>query len=233
VHPPWSAYIDPHQQAAIISRPAQPVRTGTAATAHRSTALSKRSSSTEGRFVVRPTAASIDVAAIFLGFPFGRNHEGWGAPRLAPLLLALPAHRIARRVLRLEPRLRRPAAIRRICSLRDDALQPHAADVIENGRPVARQMLVVPDCSLPKRGCHSQHPRSAQTSPSIAQKDPKCCQCLLTPLGALRRRRLVPDLRGHGVSYTPAPIKAASSKRPVHGRLAIRPVDGRFWLVPA
>jgi hypothetical protein len=25
----------------------------------------------------------------WLYFPFGRNHEGWGAPRLAPLLLAL------------------------------------------------------------------------------------------------------------------------------------------------
>ena len=60
---------------------------------------------------------------------------------LAPLLLALPAHRLARRVLRLEPRLRRPAAIGRIRPLRDDALQPHAADMIEHGRAVTRQML--------------------------------------------------------------------------------------------
>src|SRR5438046_2566761 len=30
------------------------------------------------------------------GFPFGQSHEGWGSPRLAPLLLALAAHRRAR-----------------------------------------------------------------------------------------------------------------------------------------
>ena len=52
------------------------------------------------------------------GFPFGQNHEGRGAPRLAPLLLALPAHRLARPVLRLVPRRRRPAAIGRIRPLR-------------------------------------------------------------------------------------------------------------------
>ena len=66
---------------------------------------------------------------------------GW----LAPLLLALPPHRLARRVLRLEPRLRRPAAIGRIRPLRHDALQPHAADVLEHGRAVTRQMLIEPD----------------------------------------------------------------------------------------
>ena len=61
------------------------------------------------------------------GFPFGQNHEGRGAPRLAPLLLALPAHRLARRVLRLEPHHRWPAAIGRIRPLRHDTLQPHPA----------------------------------------------------------------------------------------------------------
>ena len=47
----------------------------------------------------------------------------------------------ARRVLRLEPRLRRPAAVWRIRPLRDNALQPHAADVLEHGRAVTRQMF--------------------------------------------------------------------------------------------
>ena len=44
-----------------------------------------------------------------------------------------------------EPRLRRPAAIRRICSLRDDALQPHAADVPEHSRTVAGQVAAILD----------------------------------------------------------------------------------------
>src|SRR4029077_510740 len=66
---------------------------------------------------------------------------------LAPLLLALPAHRLARRVFRLEPRLRRPAAVWRIRPLRDDALQPHAADVMEDRRAVTSQMLNEPDGS--------------------------------------------------------------------------------------
>ena len=74
-------------------------------------------------------------------FPFWQHHEGRGASRLAPLLLALPAHRRARRVLRLEPRLRRPAAVRRVHPLRHDAFQPHAADMLEHGRAVARQMF--------------------------------------------------------------------------------------------
>jgi hypothetical protein len=47
----------------------------------------------------------------------------------------------ARRVLRLEPRVRRPAAVWRIRPLRDNALQPHAADVLEHGRAVTRQMF--------------------------------------------------------------------------------------------
>ena len=64
-----------------------------------------------------------------------------GRARLVlPLFLALPAHRLARRVLRLEPRLRRPAAIGRI--LRHDALQPHAADMLEHGWAVTRQMFI-------------------------------------------------------------------------------------------
>jgi hypothetical protein len=60
-----------------------------------------------------------------LGFPFGQNHEGWGAPRLAPLLLTFPPHRIARRVLRLDSRLRRAAVVATIRALRDDPLQPN------------------------------------------------------------------------------------------------------------
>jgi hypothetical protein len=43
-----------------------------------------------------------------LGFPFGQKNEGWGAPELAPFLLAFPPHRIARRGLRLELHLRWP-----------------------------------------------------------------------------------------------------------------------------
>jgi len=34
------------------------------------------------------------------GLPFGQNHEGQDAPRLAPLLLAFPAQRLARPVSR-------------------------------------------------------------------------------------------------------------------------------------
>ena len=48
------------------------------------------------------------------GSPFGQNHEGRGAPRLSPRLLALAPDRIARRVLRLDPHLAWPAAVRRI-----------------------------------------------------------------------------------------------------------------------
>jgi hypothetical protein len=64
------------------------------------------------------------------------NGEGWAVP----LLLALPVHRLTRRVLRLDPRLRRSAAIGRIRSLRHDALQPHAADMLEHGWAVTRQL---------------------------------------------------------------------------------------------
>src|SRR5260370_29053648 len=47
-------------------------------------------------------------------FHLGRTMKAGDAPRLSPLFLALPAHRRARRVLRLEPHLRRPliAAVR-------------------------------------------------------------------------------------------------------------------------
>jgi hypothetical protein len=72
------------------------------------------------------------------------NGEGPGAG-LAPLFLALAAHCLARRILRLDPRLRRPAAIGRIRPLRHDALQPHAADMLEHGRAITRQMLAEPD----------------------------------------------------------------------------------------
>ena len=56
-------------------------------------------------------------------------------PRLAPLLLAFPAHRLARRVLRLEPHLRRSAAIGRIRALRPDVLQTHPADGLNTVAP--------------------------------------------------------------------------------------------------
>src|SRR6478672_25386 len=87
----------------------------------------------------RPQLAKADTA--FQGASVGQPTE----PCLAPLLLTLPAHRLARRVLRFEPRLRRPAAKRRIRPLRHDALKAHAADMIEHGRAVAGQMLSEPD----------------------------------------------------------------------------------------
>ena len=62
-----------------------------------------------------------------------------------PFLLALPAHRLAGRVLRLEPRLRRPAPIWRIRPLRHDALQTELTDVPVHGRAFAGQMLHEPD----------------------------------------------------------------------------------------
>jgi hypothetical protein len=75
----------------------------------------------------RPQLAKADTA--FQGVSVGQPTE----PCLAPLLLALL--RLARRVLRLEPHLRRPAAMGRISPLRHDALQPHAADMGKHGRP--------------------------------------------------------------------------------------------------
>jgi hypothetical protein len=54
------------------------------------------------------------------------------AAELCLARVALPPHRLARRVLRLDPRLRRPAAIGRIRPLRHDALKTHAADVLDN-----------------------------------------------------------------------------------------------------
>src|SRR6476661_7229588 len=48
---------------------------------------------------------------------------------------------------RREPHLRRAAAIGRINPLRHDALKAHAADMLEHGRAVTRQMLAVPDGS--------------------------------------------------------------------------------------
>ena len=49
--------------------------------------------------------------------------------------------------LHLSHDLRRAAAIRRIDPLRHDALKPHAADVLEDGGAVTRQMLNKPDGS--------------------------------------------------------------------------------------
>ena len=51
---------------------------------------------------------------------------GAAPPRLAPLLFALAPHRLAAQVLRLQPHLRRPAAIGRIGPLAHDALQSRA-----------------------------------------------------------------------------------------------------------
>jgi hypothetical protein len=89
--------------------------------------------------MARPQLAKADTA--FQGVSVGQPTE----PCLAPLLLALL--RLARRVLRLEPHLRRPAAIGRISPLRHDALQPHAADMGKHGRAVTRQMFSEPDGS--------------------------------------------------------------------------------------
>ena len=58
-----------------------------------------------------------------------------------PLLLQLAARGLARRVLRLEPRLGRPAAKGRIYSLRHNAFQSHAAGMVEYGRAVVRQVF--------------------------------------------------------------------------------------------
>ncbi len=46
---------------------------------------------------------------------------GRGTTRLAPILLTLPPDCLALRVLRLQPRLARPAAIRRVDAFRDSA----------------------------------------------------------------------------------------------------------------
>ena len=62
-----------------------------------------------------------------------------------PVLLALPADRLAGRILRLDPDPRRSAAIATIHPLGDDAFKSHAADVIKYGRAVAAQVLAVLD----------------------------------------------------------------------------------------
>src|SRR5437016_4470474 len=67
--------------------------------------------------------------------------------RLSPILLKFAAHRLACRVLYLDPRLRWSTAIGRVRPLRHDALQPHAADMREHGWPVTCQMLNEPDRS--------------------------------------------------------------------------------------
>ena len=91
----------------------------------------------------------------------------------APFLFSLPAHRLARRVLRLEPHLRRPGAIWRIRPLRHDALKAQAADMIEHGRAVpfrcAMYWIDVPlalPSSLLSRRLRSISGRSRKSSPS-------------------------------------------------------------------
>ena len=59
-------------------------------------------------------------------------------------LFTLPAHRLALRVLRLDPHLRRAAPVRLIRPFRHDALKAHVADVPEHGRAVIDQMLNEP-----------------------------------------------------------------------------------------
>ena len=91
-----------------------------------------------------------------------------------PVLLTFPPHRLARRVLRLEPHLRWPAAIGRVRPLRYDALQPHAADMLEHGRTVTCQVLAVPDgsrpglASLASRCLRSISGKSRRSSPSCS-----------------------------------------------------------------
>jgi HlyD family secretion protein len=64
----------------------------------------------------------------------------------SPIFLALPAHRLAQRVLRLQPRPRGPAPIRRIDPLGHDALKAHPAGVLEHDRAIVMcQMLVEPE----------------------------------------------------------------------------------------
>ena len=67
----------------------------------------------------------------------------WGDPIIQALHSSSRSrrHRLAQCVLRLEPHLRWPGAVRHIRPLRDDAFQPHAADVLKHGRAVTRQML--------------------------------------------------------------------------------------------
>jgi hypothetical protein len=52
---------------------------------------------------------------------------------------------LTERVLRLEPRLWRPAAIGRVEPLRHDALKAHAAGMVKHRRAIVRQMLVEQD----------------------------------------------------------------------------------------
>ncbi len=62
----------------------------------------------------------------------------------APILLRLAPHRLARRVLALEPVGRAAGAVGRGLALRHDALQAHLAGMREHGRAVGLDMLVEP-----------------------------------------------------------------------------------------
>ena len=140
----------------------------------------------------------------------------------APFLLTLPAHRLARRVLRLEPRLRRPAAIGRIHPLRHDALQPHPADMIEDGRavPVRCSMnwigsrLALPISFLSRR-LRSISGRSRRSSPSCSIRSKAYSTASWPRLGsaahgspASRRRGRSPPRRRSG---TTALMRSAAS----------------------
>ena len=75
-----------------------------------------------------------------------RSSQGCLISSASPILLRLPPHRLARRVLHLEPVRRAAGAIGRSPSASDDAFQPHPAGVAEHGLTVVEfQMLVEPD----------------------------------------------------------------------------------------
>ena len=148
---------------------------------------------------------------------------------LAPLL-PLPAHRLARRVLRLEPHLRWPAAIGRVARL-----QPHAADMLEHGRTVTCQVLAVPDgsrpglASLASRRLRSISGKSRRSSPSCSIRS-KANSTASLPRRWLRNgwKSGVPSPRAITASPSMTTLGGAAggrqrwprSDRPSHGRCA-------------
>ena len=129
---------------------------------------------------------------------------------LGPVFLTLPAHRLARRVLRLEPRLRRPAAIGRVRPLRHDALQPHAADVIEHGRAVVRQMFNEPDGVL---GSADQ-----SGEPPLALDQRQVAQVVTVDAGSGRRRTAPPHGPGFGSAARGSPTSRRRGRSPPRRR---------------
>src|SRR3954464_6943114 len=103
----------------------------------------------------------------------------------SPILFRLSPHRLARRVLHLEPIRRAARAKGRVLPLAHDAFQPHPAGVVEDGLAVIEfQMLVVPDPQAGlgqgrrKRGTHHQR---------IAPRLDRCPDgCSLTRAPSLR-----------------------------------------------